>query len=229
MDDEGATILMTRPADRSAAFLSLCETRAGRRLPAVVSPIIEIRDEGDLPDLARYRTIILTSASAVERLAREGQLVGRAVAAVGDRTAAEARAAGADAVALGDTVEDFLQNTSWVAPPAIHCRGIHARGDLAARLSEQGISCDEAVIYDQIGRPLSAAARGLLTGSGRVVLPVFSPRSARLIAEFGGITAPLSVVAMSDAVAEAWNGPGTVQIAREPTADAMSEAVLASL
>lgn len=229
MDDEGATILMTRPADRSEEFLSRCETRAGRRLPAVVSPIIEIRDEGDLPDLSRYATVVLTSASAVARLAREGQLQGRSVACVGARTAELSRAAGASASALGDTVEGFLGAAASLQPPAIHCRGIHTRGDLAARLTDMGIQCDEAVIYDQIGRPLSVAARGLLTGSGRVVLPVFSPRSARLIAGFGGITAPLTVIAMSQAVADAWSGPGRVQIAYEPTADAMAEAVLASL
>ena len=227
MDDEGATILMTRPAGRSEEFLSLCEARAGRRLPAVVSPIIEIVDEDPVPDLSLYRTVIVTSGAAVRRIAEDGQIAGRRLVTVGERTAELARQFGADAHALGETAEAFLSNRGEVVPPAILCRGVHARGDLANRLGASGIPCDEAVVYDQDALPLSSAARALLSGTERVVIPLFSPRSARLVAMAATVAAPTTVIAMSGAVADAWDRAGDIRVARNPTADAMADLVLA--
>ena len=190
MDDEGATILMTRPAGRAEEFLSLCETRAGRRLPSVISPIIDIVDDGPVPDLSAYRTVIVTSGTAVRRLAAEGQIAGRRLVTVGDRTGDLARQYRADAVTLGDTVDSLVGNASRISAPAIHCRGVHTRGDLAKRLEAEGVRCDQAIIYDQVARPLSSAARSLLVGRDPVILPLFSPRSARLVAGGATVTAP---------------------------------------
>lgn len=220
-DEASPTLLLTRPGPQSAEFLALCERAGGRRLPAVISPILRIVAEGDLPDLDAYATVIVTSGNAVGRLDEAGLLAGRRVAAVGERTAALARAAGAEATCLGETVEAFLACGSRISAPAVHCRGVHSRGALANRLTEAGTPCDEAVVYDQVPEPLSPAARRLLSGAAPVVLPLFSPRSARLLAGAGGLSAPLRVLAISAATAEAWTGPGIVEVAPEPTADAM--------
>ena len=226
MEDDGTTLILTRPADRSQEFLSQCEALAGRRLPSIISPVIEIQPHGDLPDLNIYATIVVTSVSAVMRLAEEGALVGRRVATVGERTAALARDHGADARCLGDDVAAFLSAAADIEPPAIHCRGVHARGDLAAQLTKAGLSCDEAVVYDQVQRPLNAAARSVLSGQGRVILPLFSPRSARLLSRAGPPAAEVVVIAMSDAVASEWQGGGDVRIAREPNSTAMCDLVI---
>ncbi len=225
MDDDGTTLILTRPADRSEEFLSMCEARADRRLPAIISPVIEIQPFGDLPDLASYRTLILTSASAVTRLANDGLLTGRRVMTVGERTAELARLSGADATCLGEDVESFLASAQSVEPPALHCRGVHARGELASRLTERGVPCDEVVIYDQVQKPLSHAARAVLTGQGRAILPLFSPRSARLVSQLAISASPV-VIAMSDAVAAEWQGAGDVRIAQEPTSAAMCDLVI---
>lgn len=226
MDDDGATLILTRPADRSEAFLSLCERRMNRRLSSIISPVIDIVPTGDIPDLNAYRTIILTSASAVALFSDAGVLIGKKVATVGERTAALAREAGADAKCLGENVEAFLAQGFGLEGPCLHCHGRHVRGDLAEKLTALGVSCDEVVIYDQISRPLSSAARAVLTGQGKVVLPLFSPRTAQLVAQAGPVTAPCTVIAMSDAVARAWPGDGDIRVAQEPTVDAMCDSVM---
>ena len=229
MHEEGATLLLTRPRARSEEFLSLCEASAGRRLPSVISPVIEITDTGELPELSGYDTIILTSSNAVRRLGVSGLLRGRSVATVGAHTAEFARTFGADAHCRGDDVETFLASEPTFGGPAIHCRGVHARGDLAERLSALGQVCAEAVVYDQVAQPLNPAARALLDGALPVVMPLFSPRSAKLVSASGPPHAPVTVIAMSEAVADAWQFGGDVRIAHEPRSTAMRDAVLSAL
>ena len=226
MDDDGTTLILTRPADRSEDFLSLCEARMGRRLPSIISPVIEITPHGDLPNLDLYQTVILTSASAVSRLGDEKYLSGRKVVTVGERTAQLARELGAHANCLGEDIESFLASDVPIETPALHCRGVHARGNLAERLSKRGVETDEAVIYDQVQKPLNAAARAVLAGKGRVILPLFSPRSAKLVSQSRAASADTIIIAMSRAVADEWQGGGDVRIAQEPTSAAMVDRVI---
>lgn len=226
MTDPEPTLLLTRPEPQSKAFLSLCETVAGRRLPAVISPVMKIERAGDLPDLDRYATLVFTSGNGVRSALSQGSLAGRTVFTVGEKTAELARAAGAEAEALGEDVDAFVAAARRVKGPALLCRGVHSRGDLAGRLSETGLRIDEVLLYDQVACPLSTAAQQLLAGSAPVVAPVFSPRTARLLGRHGVIVAPLTLVAMSEAVAESWEGSGTIRIAEAPTSEAMCALVL---
>ena len=221
MTDPEPTLLLTRPKPQSEAFLVDCEARAGRRLPAVISPLIRIEQTGEVPKLDRYTTVIFTSANAVRRVLSSETLTGRIVKTVGERAASLARAAGAKAEALGEDVDAFILAASRVEAPALVCRGVHSRGDLAARLRDQGIPLDEVVLYDQVAQPLSPAARQLLSGEYPVVAPVFSPRTANLLYGQGAMTASLTVIAMSRAVADAWKGPGEVLVADRPNSTSM--------
>lgn len=226
MDKSQATLLLTRPEPQSRAFLAECEARAGRRIPAVISPVLEIAAKGTLPDFTRFATLVFTSGNGVR--AAEHALKGRAVATVGAHTADLARQAGAEAVALGETAEAFLADASRLTAPVLICRGVHARIDLAERLAGMGLEVEEAVIYDQVARPPTPEAAALLRGSAPVVVPVFSPRSAELLSA-NVITAPLVVIAMSEAVAGKWRGKAEIRVASAPTAAAMCTAVLASI
>lgn len=147
---------------------------------------------------------------------------------VGQKTAALARAAGADATALGEDIEAFLSNVGKLGGRILLCHGVHSRGDLAQRLRDADGNLDVAILYDQVASRPSTAAQRLLVGVSPVVAPIFSPRTARLMVGFGPITAPLTVIAMSPAVAEAWNGPGEIRVASEPTSAAMCEMTLAA-
>lgn len=222
MDDTQATLLLTRPEPQSKAFLDACATALDRSVPAVISPLIRIEPTGDLPDLARFSAVIVTSGNAVRVLG--ATLQGREVFAVGEATAALVQDFGAVATVLGENVDQFVHNAGQIGGPVVFCRGVHSRGALADRLRELGIDVEESVIYDQAACPLSADATSLLAGNGRVVAPVFSPRTARLLAEVT-IAAPLTIVAISKATADEWSGPGTVRIASAPTAAAMARAV----
>jgi uroporphyrinogen-III synthase len=223
MTDPEPTLLLTRPEAQSKAFLISCEKAAGRRLPAIISPVMSISHMGELPDLDNYATIIFTSGNGVKAALETTSLKGRRIATVGQRTAELAQSAGASAVSLGDDVEAFLGAIDELAGPVLLCRGTHTRGNLAERMRQAGLSVDEAVIYDQETLPLSVAARSLLAGDAPVIAPVFSPRSASLLAGYGVVNAPITVVAMSRNVAEAWTGPGKIVIADKPTSDAMCE------
>ena len=225
MAQQRATLLLTRPEEQSRAFLAFCEA-AGRSIDAVISPILKIVDVGKTPDLEAYAALVITSQNAVSRLAREDALNGRTVFTVGARTAELAREAGAEAVSLGKNAEEFVENVDQIVAPCLHVRGAHTRGEIAAELTARGTPCEEAVIYDQVEQPLSENAKELLESDIPVAVPVFSPRSAALLSSEARFALPPLVVAMSAAVAEAWDGPGDIVIAKTPTNAAMREAVL---
>ena len=219
-----ATLLLTRPAPSSAEFLAACEARLGRRIPYVQSPLIEIRALS-VPS-GGAETVVLTSGNAVRVLGN--WLKGRRVATVGQNTAALAQQAGADAVALGETGQELLENAGKIDGPVLVCRGVHARLDLAAELENRGVPAREAIVYDQVARNLTDEAKSLLTGDRPVVAPVFSPRSAALLSDHA-ISAPLTILAISSATAEAWKGDADIRIAESPTAEAMSRLVAVTL
>lgn len=223
MPDPEPTLLLTRPDAQSRAFLVQCEALAGRRLPSVISPAMSIEPVGEVPSLDKYASLIFTSGNGIKCVLASDTLAGRLVFTVGEKTADLARNAGAEAMALGEDVDGFLANASRVKGPALFCRGVHSRGNLASRLGESGVRVDEAVIYEQASRPLTQAALQLLSGEAPVVAPLFSPRTARLLSAYGVITAPLTVIAMSAAVADAWSGEGDIIVAPAPNSREMCE------
>ncbi|MFV2038572.1 MAG: uroporphyrinogen-III synthase, partial [Paracoccaceae bacterium] len=87
-------------------------------------------------------------------------------------------------------------------------------------------------VYDQVEQDLSAAAVQVLGGARPVILPLFSPRSASIVARAAracGATAPLRLIGLSAAVLAAWDGPAPVAAVSvaEPTAGAMAAEILA--
>ena len=147
---------------------------------------------------------------------------------VGQNTARLAQEAGAEAVMLGETGAELLENAHKIDGPALICRGVHARLDLVQGLAERGIEASEAIVYDQVPQDLSEAARDLLAGENMVVAPVFSPRSATLLSA-QSISAPIRVLAISRATADAWIGPGKVEVADRPTSAAMCDLLAVTL
>ncbi|MGR3591255.1 MAG: uroporphyrinogen-III synthase [Limimaricola soesokkakensis] len=222
------TLLLTRPEPAARRFLAELEIRAGRHLKAVIAPLMRI-DEMTPPRPARSpAALILTSERGAWGAARMGY-TGLPAWCVGPRTAQAARLAGLDPRPGGGTAETLIA-AILKAPdegPLLHLRGDHQRGDLADRLRAAGRGCDEAVVYAQTARPLSEAGRHLLSGRTPVVAPVFSPRSAALLAACAPIAAPLALVAISAAAARPLSKLGPpVTMASRPDADAMIDATL---
>ena len=222
------TLLMTRPEAQGRAFLTALQDAAGP-VAAVQSPLLEIEPRDWQPRRA-YRHVVITSANALPALARAP---GLPVLAVGPRTAALARDAGHPAQEFGGDVEALFRAITDTPPegPLIHLRGEVSRGDLAERLTQAGIETDQAVVYRQRPRPLTAAALTLLAGSAPVLAPVFSPRTGALLAEAGPFMAPLDLVAISPAAAEALAPlrARSLTIAAQPNGEAMLTACLERL
>lgn len=223
------TLLLTRPEPQSSEFLARCEREHGDRFSAVISPVLRIVDSGDIPPLDVYQNLLFTSGHAVHRIGKAGHLKGRAVATVGQATAELARGYGAVAKAYGADLETFLTNCADLADPCLHLRGSHTRGDLALRLESMGKAASEAVIYEQLTLPPTRAAQALVVGPDPIIAPIFSPRSAQLLSRIIGRRADVTVIAMSQAVADASRTIGEVHIAAAPTFEAMCAATVASL
>lgn len=208
-----AVLLLTRPAADSRRFAALLP---GWR--AVISPILRIVPVAH--DAARIHGaagVVLTSAHAIDAA---GPGAGRLALCVGGHTAQVARQAGFD-VRQGDGFAESLLPLIAAADIAlIHPHGRH----LAKTLPVEGV-----VVYDQIAQPLTPDALTLLAGDAPVVAPLFSPRSARLLADaVRGARAPIWPVAISPAAMDAWDAPRAGHaIADAPDAAEMAAAIAA--
>lgn len=208
-----ATLLLTRPLASSRRFAVQLRDRFGD-LSVVISPLMRIEPVGTVPDLAGIRAVIFTSRNAVDAA---GPGNGLPCYAVGAATAAAARAAGFDPIAVAEDANSLFQRILADRPAGalLHLRGRHARGHLAERLNGAGIEAREAVVYEQLETPLSEAAKALLRGATPVIVPLFSPRSAKIFARQHRGEAPLLIAAMSDAVTDAL---GDLRVQRAETA-----------
>ncbi|MBJ3761510.1 uroporphyrinogen-III synthase [Maribius pontilimi] len=192
---------------------------AGFAGPILFSPVLRIVPvaPGDLPE----GTLVFTSRHAVLRATALG-LADRPAVAVGDATARSARLRGfACDVGPGDAaglVDFLLRRTTG---PLLHLRGRHVTFDLTLAPRQAGRAAADRVVYDQLDQPLTEAARRMLTEQS-CLLPLYSPRSARLVAgQLDPARARPTVIAISKAVAEAWPLPGPLHIAQVPNAAGM--------
>ncbi len=204
------TLLLTRPEADSRRFAAMLP-----EYPAVISPILRIAPVAhDAARLASAEGLVFTSAHAI---AAAGPGRGRVALCVGGRTAEVAREAGFDARAGDGFAESLLPMIAAAGIDLIHPHGRH----LAKVLPVPGM-----VVYDQVAVPLNDQARDLLASATEVILPLFSPRSARLLSdEAAGATARLWPVAISDAAAANWSGPERGAVAARPDIAAMAAAI----
>jgi uroporphyrinogen-III synthase len=216
-------LILTRPEAASRQFLQTLNADLRARLQVVISPVLRIVPVGGPVDPGAARGIVFTSANAVQAdLPRDLPCF-----CVGAATTRAARAAGWDAQQSGTDADSLVARllADRLAGPLLHLRGRHARGDVAARLSAGGIACAEQVVYDQLAQPLSGEA---LTALGdAAILPVFSPRSAELIAPQLPAQGDVRIAALSPAVAAIFTGLSArqVHVCARPDAGAMRDLV----
>ena len=237
---ETPILLLTRPRAQSERFAASLEG-ALAALPRVIAPLIEIVPLPLPLDPGPFATFIFTSENGVASFAAQSPLRDRPAWCVGPRTAAAAAEAGfavRSAEEEGGNAEALIGMLRAARPatPLLHLRGAHAVTDLAGRLRAEGLACDEAVVYAQQDCPPTPGALDVLSGPVPVLVPLFSPRSARLVAEAvgrmrqAGPVAPLHAVAISDAAADRWRSGGAgedarVVVAERPDARGMIEAL----
>ncbi|WP_426032408.1 uroporphyrinogen-III synthase [Cypionkella sp. TWP1-2-1b2] len=221
------TILLTRPLAQSQRF-------ADQIGGALISPLM--RPEFLSPELppGDFAAVVLTSetgAEAAGRISASGASVPKQAFCVGNRTAETARAMGFVASSAAGAADDLLAHIVSAAPVGrlLLLRGQDSVGDLEQRLISAGLETVSQIIYRQIAQILTDKAIAVLQGPSPVILPIFSPRSARLLAvELRRVAAiaPIWLAALSAAVAEAFDFPTVfTEIATRPESAAVQAAV----
>jgi uroporphyrinogen-III synthase len=202
-------VLVTRPEPQASRFAEDLLAEFGTLVRPIISPVLAPVFPVPVLPAGPFGAVILTSETAVHavhRLTAQGAPMPAKAFCVGDRTAEAARSAGfsaisagADASALADLVIAHRSEG-----PFLHLRGRDTRGGLMERLHKAGVPADDCIVYAQDPVPLSDEAQSCLALPGRLVVPLFSPRTATLF--FRGLesvpcVAELTIVAISPAVA----------------------------
>lgn len=190
------TLLLTRPRAASERF---AKGMTGAQI--VIAPLMEIVGTGAQIDLNGVDALILTSEAAVAFLPKSTL----PAYCVGPRTTGAARVHGLVAEAAGSDAEGLVQTLTDRRPKGrlLHLHGTHTRGDIAQRLTAIGLNASSHVIYDQLEMTPYADFYAALR-QPRLIVPLFSPRSAKLFARAAKtLRADTQLIALSPAVADA--------------------------
>lgn len=220
------TVLLTRPEAQSQRFAA---GLTGLRV--VISPVLEIRPRPMAIDPRAYDELIFTSENGIRATASMFDLTGLHGFAVGPHTLEVGAEYGLTLKAANGSAESLIELIAQEKPSGrlLHLRGANSRGEVADRLTSSGIETHTQIAYDQVELSLNPEAIQLISGSRRVILPIFSPRSASILgAACNNSSARLVLVAISDAALDAWSGPepSDTFIAFEPSARAMRQEIL---
>ncbi len=220
---------MTRPRAASDRFVAHLPDRIRSQVEVIHSPLLKIEPLAVPVEPGDAAGLVFSSANGVYAAAKLN--VDRSLPAycVGPATTQAANAAGWDAQMLGATAEELVANLLKRKPhsPLLHLRGEHSRGNVAARLTEFGLTTLEQPIYRQQLLPLNDQAALAAKGNQPIIAPLFSPRTARHFADVWAGSAPLWLAAISEATAEPLKTLRfeRLKIVREPTPDKMQKAV----
>lgn len=223
-------LLLTRPEPQARGFAEAARARLGADLDVVISPLLRIEPLPLDPDPARFDGLVFTSRNGVAAFAAASAVRALPAWCVGDATARAAAAEGLAARSAAGTLDDLAVTLRREAAglSLLQLRGRHVAGDLAARVGPAGPRITEAILYEQHPQPLTPSARAALSGSEPLLVPLFSPRSAGLMApEIANARAPLHIAAMSPAVAEMLpvQARGGAVLAPMPNAEGMLRAL----
>jgi uroporphyrinogen-III synthase len=192
---------VTRPRPEAE---NLAAALAARGIGALIEPLITIHyAEVPTPDQTGVQALLCTSANGVRALARLSGERRLPLFAVGEASAAAARAAGFACVAgAGGDVHDLARLVGERLSPdggrLLHVSGHDVAGDLAGLLQMQGFAVERTVLYE--ARPattLTAATIAALAAREIDYALFFSPRTAAIfkrLATEAGLTARLSAV-----------------------------------
>lgn len=204
--------LVTRPREEAEG---LAAALSARRVEALIEPLMRVHfADAGMPDLAGVQAVLCTSANGVRALARASGERRLPLLAVGDGTAARARAEGFASVAsAAGNVADLVRLAAEELEPRqgrlLHVCGSDVAGDLVGALRGRGFTAERRVLYE--ARPSAAlspaAVQALLSASIDLAL-FFSPRTAGIFVRLAGragagpscsVVTALSISAAADA------------------------------
>lgn len=201
---QGWRALLTRPREEADALVAAL---AARGIGAQVEPMMEIHFHDGTPDLGGAQAVLCTSANGVRALARASRERELPLLAVGDATAARARALGFTAVeSAGGHSADLARLAADRLQPhhgrLVHVRGSEVAGDLGGELRERGFAVECCILYE--ARPVAALSTATTVAlvAGEIDFALFfSPRTAaiftRLAAAAGVVYACETMAALS--------------------------------
>lgn len=230
-------VLITRAAPQAQRFAQSLRAALPDRLQLVIAPLMQAEFlNPPLPRLA-FGAVILTSetgAAAAGRLIAQGHVLPKRTFCVGDRTAEAAISAGLEPLSAGGAAADLLALILSHPDPGamLYLHGEDRAADLAQALRAQRL-VHSVVAYRQTPCPLTPEAMTLLGQDGLVIAPIFSPRSARLLAQAlpKALSAQLIPVTISENATRALP-PDLAEIAQTaaaPDAKAVLEAVIVAI
>lgn len=213
---------MTRPRVQSEGFLQDMPMPLAARLAPIISPLIEIAPIKTDIHIALDEDVIFTSVNGVSS-APKGQ--GQRAYCVGPATTQMAKAQGWQATMLGQTSAQLVDRLTELHPKARlwHLAGVHTRGQIAEKLGDAGLNVRHIALYDQALPDLTPEAKKALSVGNDVIVPLFSPRTAKQFAAQAPDFGCVHVIAISPAVAAEVAGLGTKScaIADSPNAKGM--------
>lgn len=223
------TLLMTRPRVSGERFVADLPAGVRGRLTVCHSPLLRIVPIADHIDFGDAHGLIFTSANGVAIAAGVTRRRDLPCYCVGEWTTQTARDHGWQARMVGEDAAELIATLRADPPqgPLLHLRGRHGSGDIAGELAPVGCNVVVHVIYEQEVRALSDVAQAALNGPGQVIVPLFSPRTARQFAKVAQIGADVSAVAISEAAVRPLRDLPLkrVIVASRPTAAALADGV----
>lgn len=215
-------LLLTRPHSQSEAFAASLSAEARANARIVISPLIAIEGVAPPSVVPDFDKAIFTSANGV-KFGPDGR--GRVAYCVGARTAEAAQQRGWHVIDWAEDAEALiaLLKGKEAAATWVHFAGRHRRADIASALVDMGQKASTVVVYNQVLRPLSDEAKRLICAKTPVLVPLFSPRTAKHFMHEAPDTSHAHILAMSRAVADEVD-PARVmalQIVAAPTAEEM--------
>ncbi|MEO8925963.1 MAG: uroporphyrinogen-III synthase, partial [Caulobacteraceae bacterium] len=148
----------------------------GQGFEAVVAPLLAVRALGEGPiDLKGIGAIAFTSANGVAAFAVRSPARGLPVFAVGEATAAAARAAGFARVRSADGDVEALATAiaahgDELDGAVLHPGAAEPAGDLVAQLASLGLEARSMAIYETVPEPVSAGLRAMMPGFHAVLV-----------------------------------------------------------
>ncbi|MBM3509185.1 MAG: uroporphyrinogen-III synthase [Alphaproteobacteria bacterium] len=183
-------VLITRPESDSAALAAELGARGHQTL---LQPLLVIVPTGAAVDLAGVQAILATSANGIRALAAATAERRVPLYAVGDTSAATARASGFTDVAsaAGDVAALVAVVAAALRPEdgrLLHVAGADIAGDLQAMLRAKGFTVDRVVLYRAIPAAALEPAIGDALKAARIdAVLFFSPRTARTFAKLASV------------------------------------------
>ena len=206
-----ATLLVLRPEPAASATVAKAREQG---LEALALPLFKLEPVAwEAPDPGGFDGLLLTSANAVACAGEQvAKLRGLKVYAVGEATAGAARDAGFDVASTGDSGIDRLLGSIEPVLKLLQLAGEDRRAPDNARQSITPI-----VVY----RSRTVEPPHIPGGSEAIAL-IHSPRAGRQFAELVHERRDISIVAISQAAADAaGEGWKSVDIAERPSDDAL--------